>query len=312
MYSTALPTVIIPYPGASLDTRLTDTFVYLRPETNGVLVESTLLRVVEGSRLYKEHTQLVYLANIPGEYIVEQGIVEDHYRYKMPFTAAGGRVFTDRMKSSFERYFSESFDEGKVFGAFEALDVLHMTETELLNTRVASNDVIDINCQTVKRIGGVFVVNYDIPALLHKNNNRTDIAVMLFRSTLSMEQFRHMIEDMTLSLRSAGILEPGRTVQQVFHYSKGPFEQVLDARGHLYAPGGGHVPLSETQFCSFLRTKGILCSEVDKALDNPIMEFRTSNGEIREECLYGYTQDASYQQGYEALASSVSQYLATY
>ncbi len=297
----SLPTVIIPYVGSTDSDQPRDIFVYLRPETNGVLVESTLLQVVEGSKQYRDKVELVYLANIPGEFIVNNGIIENRNRYKMPFAREGGALFTDRMKERFERYFLDSFSESRVVGAFDALDMLDLDEEELFNIRVPLAHVFNVNCQTVKKIQDIYVVNYDIPALIHKNSNKTDIAVMLFRSTQSNSEFHQMIEEMATSLREGGILGDVSRIGRAFHYTKGPFEQILDARGHLYNPDGSHVSLYHMQFCSFLRAKGILCSEVDKTLDNPIMEFRADNGEIREECLYIYSQDASYQ---EALADS--------
>lgn len=308
--SESLPTVIIPYVGSSNSDQPRDIFVYLRPETNGILVESTLLRAIERSQQHRDAVELVYLANIPGEFIVNNGIIEDHYRYKMPFARFGGEIFTDRMKERFELYFRKSFDTARVVGAFDALDALGLSEEELFNIRVPLADVYNLNCQTVKRIQDIYVVNYDIPALIHKNSNKTDIAVMLFRSTQSNEEFHRMIEEMANSLRAGGLIGDVSRFSRAFHYTKGPFEQVLDARGHLYHPDGTHVALYDMQFCSFLRTKGILCSEVDKTLDNPIMEFRTDDGEKREECLFIRSQDASYEEAYEILASAVSQYLA--
>jgi hypothetical protein len=302
------PTIVIPYAGTSDDHTCRDIFVYLRPETNGVLAESSLLRVIETSSLYRECIELIYLANIPGEFIIENRIVEEHYGHKMPFARHGGSLFTENMRTQFERYFLDTFDAGKVIGAFEALEVMNLTEEELFQIRVPAERVLNLNCQVVKKIDDIYVVNYDIPALLHKNSNSTDIAVMLFRSTLDNTEFHIMIEKMEESLKNAEILPAGVPPGRAFHYSRGPFEQILDARGHLYSEDGVHVSLYDMQFCSFLRSKGILCDEVDRILDNPIMEFPNGGG-IVEECLYAYTQDASYQMAYEILASSVSQFV---
>jgi len=305
-----IPTVIIPYPGACSNQNCHDIFVYLRPETNGVLVESSLLRVIKEKPLYQENIQLIYLANVPGEFIIENKIVEDHYRYKMPFALYGGSIFTESMREQFERYFAVTWGSRKIIGAYDALKALDLTEEQLFQIRVPQNHVLTVNCQVVKKIENIYVVNYDIPALLHKNNNQTDIAVMVFRSTLSKDDFHQMIGEMDQSLADCGVITSDRSFRQAFHYSRGPFEQLLDARGHLYAEDGKHIPLRTMQFCSFLRTKGILYGEIDRTLDNPIMTFRTENGEIAEECLYTYTQDATYQQAYEILLSSESHYLA--
>jgi hypothetical protein len=306
------PTVIIPYPGPSTDIRSRDIFVYLRPETNGVLTESALFQVLAKSPIYRDHMELVYLANIPGEFILQNKIIEEHYCYKMPFARMGGLFFTDYMLKGFEQYFRRPFSESRILGAFDALKELDMTEEELFDFWVTDKDIMTINCQTIKRINDVFVVNYDIPALLHKNTNSTDIAVMLFRNSLTTDEFHHMIEDMRTSLREKAVLGRGRALRRALHYSRGPFEQVLDARGHLYTPEGKHITLEEMQFCSFMRRKGIFCEEIGKILDHPIMGFRTETGEIREECLFFHTEDATYEEAYEILTSTVSQYIRRY
>ena len=110
-------------------------------------------------------------------------------------------------------------------------------------------------------------------------------------------------------MRDNGIIATGAPVGRAFHYSRGPFEQVLDARGHLYDENGNHISLYDMQFCSFLHSKSIFCKDVDRILDNPIMEFRNEQNEAVEECLYAYTEDASYETAYETLVSSVSQYV---
>lgn len=307
--NTAVPTIIIPYEGPQDNDEVRDIFVYLRPESNGVLVESTLLRVIESPDKYGERVELVYLANIPGEFIVERKIVEDHYRHKIVFAQNGPELFTASMKEKFESHFGVDFDTADILGAFEALTVLGVSEEELFNIRVPFGDVLAVNCQHVKKIENRYIVNYDIPALIHKNSNTTDIAVMVFRSTQTNDEFHRMIEAMTTSLMDSGILGDPKRSGRVFHFSKGPFEQILDARGHLFREGGTPVPLAEMQFCSFLQGKGILCSEVNKILDFPIMDFRTQSGEIIEDCLYNYSQDATYEQAYTILTSAVSQYL---
>ena len=306
----SLPTVLVPYTGSSPDSDSRDVFVYLRPETNGVLVESTLLKIIESSSFYRQSIQLVYLANIPGQYIVKQGIVEDHYRYKMPYTKTGRGSFTPYMRSRFEEHFSVPFGASRIVGAFDALEILNLSSDELFELWVPESSVLQVNCQMIKKIGDIYVINSNIPALLHKNTNSTDIAVMIFRSKLSNDGFHHMIQDMIGALRHMGILGKATPFGRAFHYSRGPFEQLLDARGHLYDTDGYHLPLSEMQFCSFLRDRGILCEEVNKILDFPIMQFRSSSGAIVEACIFDFTADDSYAEAYDKLQAAVLQHIA--
>ena len=303
------PTVLIPYDAEPSEQESTDVFIYLRPETNGILVESTLLKVIESSDHFRESIRMVYLANIPGEFIVRNGIVEDHYRHKLAFAEKGGSVFTRYMRSRFEEHYSVPFESSRVVGAFDAIEILGMSEEELFDVWLPEEAVLMVNCQMVKKIQNVYVVNSNIPALLHKNNYSTDIAVMILRSKLSKDKLHQMIQHMIGALRGAGILGESTPFGRVFHYSNGPFEQLLDARGHLYDTHGEHLPLSEMHFCSFLRDRGILCEEVNKILDFPIMEYSSSSGQF-EACIFDVTAENSYGEAYNRLTSAVSQYIA--
>ncbi len=303
------PTVVVPYPGPAEDEECKDIFVYLRPETNGIVVESTLLRVISENPRYKEFIDLVYLANLPGTFIVREKIIENHYIYKLPFAYEGIKHFTGHMKSRFKEHFGVPVEDATVLGAFEALDTLDMNRDEMFKTWVDERDLLYINCQSIKRIDDVYVVNYDIPALLEKNTEETDIAVMMFRSVLSTDEFHQMIDDMGRALRKSGIIGNKKPLRRAFHYSRGPFEQILDAIGHLYAPDGSPVELKLLQFCRFLMKRGIVCRDIEKALHFPIMQFETSEGRVFEDCLFTYTADDSYEAAYEKLRSVVLQYL---
>ncbi len=127
----ALPKVLIPYPGPTGDPRQQDIFVYLRPETNGVRVESAVLKVIEHCPAYKQDMNLVYLANVPGEYITEQHIVEHYYALKLDFAVYGKDRFTPHMKEAFTQAFRLPFAEADIIGSFEALRRLKLGPEEL-------------------------------------------------------------------------------------------------------------------------------------------------------------------------------------
>jgi len=74
-----LPSVLVPYTGPTAEPGEQDIAVYLRPESNGVRVESTMLKVLRQSLAARDRTRLVYLANLPGDFIVSRGVVRDHY-----------------------------------------------------------------------------------------------------------------------------------------------------------------------------------------------------------------------------------------
>jgi hypothetical protein len=298
------PKVLVPFSVATDFEENQDIFVYLRPETNGVLTESTLFSVLRGSKVYASHTKMVYLANIPGEFLVSQRIIEEHYRLKVEFAHKGKELFTPSMIQRFEARFGEDFKNTEVLGAFQFIAKTGITEGELFHLWVDGNDFMVLNGQTIKRWKNIYIVNYDIPAILHKNNQQTDIAVFLLRSSLSAEEVRNMISDMEASLRSIGILKEGMPSSRAFHYSKGPFEQLLDARGFLYQVDGSHIPLKDVSFYRFLASNGLQDSNILRILDNPIMLFQLPNGEENESDVFSFTAGMSYEEAYTAMARS--------
>lgn len=303
----AMPQVLVPYPGPEADPGVQDIFVYMRPETNGVVGEREVLKVVEEYPQYKVALHLVYLANIPGDFIARNHIVERHYAVKMSFAVHGKRLFTERMKKRFSEHFDTDFESAPVIGAFEALDRLDVRAEELFSQWVDEPDILVVDGQTVKRVGAFFVVNYDIPALIHKNNRSTDIAVMLFRTRMGYEDFLSLTAKMRRGFIERGLLGTQGSVSRVFHYSKSPVEQILDGLGYLYDSSARRVPMRELSFAAFLMQHGVSEAQIHGLLNNPIATFETSRGRI-EDSVIAYTRNESYERALEKLRTMVSQH----
>jgi len=243
--------------------------VYLRPETNGIQTESVLFRVFKDPT-WHSRVDLVYLANVPGTFLLDRGVVERHYSSRVMFARHGASAFTPAMRETFSRFFSVSFDKVQVVGAFDALSLLNVDEEALFQTWVPVYDLLDLEGQLVKRVADdLFVVNYDIPALLTKNHAGTDVAAMVFRTELSYEEFKPAVEQIRQSLVKEGLLDPGKPENRVFHWSRGPFEQLLDAQGYVYTVSDEPVPLADLAFGRFLLDKGETEESIRAALNNP-------------------------------------------
>ncbi|RKX83752.1 MAG: hypothetical protein DRP57_07295 [Spirochaetes bacterium] len=305
------PNILIPYPGPYWEDGSQDIVIYLRPETNGVMVESTLLKVIRKNELYKKNIRIVYLANLPGDFIIKNKIVERHYSVKLYFTVGGKDVFTPFMKRKFEEHFGIGFSSAFIMGAFEALDFFKLNYDELFNIWVPENDVLTINGQSIKKYRNVFIVNYDVPAILHKNSYKTDIAAMIFRSTLNTGYFHSMITEMAKACRITGILDPLKPVERVFHYSKSPYEQILDSIGYIYSLGSEHIEYKDISFFNYLLFKGLNENDVLNIINHPIMHFK-DNLSVTEENIFLYTTDMSYSEAYSCLSAVVSQPYLTY
>jgi hypothetical protein len=279
--------------------------IYLRPEANGVKVESTLLKVIRDDSLYKGSLKMVYLANIPGDFIVEKRVVEEHYALKIRFAREGRRAFTETMQKRFEGHFKVPFGEARVLGAFEAMKALDMSEEELIHIWVPLEQMTHIHGQSIKKYEEAYIVNYDIPALLLKNSPGTDIFSMILRSALPYSRFHEMIRTASLALKQEKILTNPKLYSHVFHYSKGPFEQILDSIGYVYIEGERHIDLSQICFFDYLLSGGSRKEEIIEAIRSPIMSFRTGAGD-EERDLFTYTYEDSYAEASRKFESRIT------
>lgn len=290
-----LPTIILPYPGPAETEGVQDIFIYLRPETNGMLAESTILKVVKAAKAEHHAMELVFLANIPGEFIVRNKIVEQYYALRLHFAAMGKVAFTADMKRKFETHFRQPFENAAIYGAFQALKQMGKNPEELFDTWVANDDVATIAGQCVKKVGSNYIVNYDVPALLHKNSKSTDIAVMLFRTRLDYAEVRGIVANMHAAICGAGILSPRFDAARAFHYSKGPFEQVKDGIAYLMADNRLKLGIEDFTFARWLSKHGVGTRELCEVLLNPIVAIE-HDGSTTEEYLFAYTQFKSYEE----------------
>ncbi len=296
------PTIVIPYTGPNSRGLIDDVFLYLRPETNGIMVESILMNVLRSSSIYRENAELVYLANLPGDFIMENHVVEEHYSVNYQFACAGKELFTDFMKMKFEEKFSEKFDNAKILGSFEVLTELGIEPEDLFNIWVSEQDMMLINGQSIKKYKNIYIINYDLPALLHKNNFTTDIAVMILRSTLKKDQFLGMIRDMEFALINNGIMDKNKPPSRFFHYSKGPFEQILDGRGYLYNEDGTHISDEKISFTEKLLQSGFSLEDINNVITNPIMTFDMKDGVI-EDNIFTRTKSNTFDEALDVLKS---------
>ncbi len=294
------PSILVPYQGADPTGATNDIFLYLRPETNGVAVESVLLRVIRSNPHYSANIKLVFMANYPGDYISQKHIIEHHYYHKIKFAEKGKKGFTKRMIAAFESFYGENFENAAVISPFEAMEKLKLSEEELFNIWVAPDDFMSIYGNTIKKYSGFYVINYDIPSLLHKNNFRTDIAVMLFRIYFSCQEFSQMISDMEMSLKEAGVINEKKPASRVFHYTKSPFEQIQDGLEYLY--DAANKKGSGISFLCYLNRNGFENEKILHLIKNPVITAPFPDGE-RENTIFEFTKGMDYSGAAEFLKS---------
>lgn len=301
------PSVLVPYPGPATESGYQDIFVFLRPETNGVVVESKMLKVISKASDQDHKINLVFLANVPGAFIVNNKIIEQYYSLRLHFAVMGAQALTDPMKRSFSNFFDTAPEDCTIMGAFEFLSERNLNPEDLFNTWVPEKDVCVIRGQCVKKIDGVYVLNYDIPALLHKNTKGTDIAVMIFRTKADYSFMGGVFRQMRDLMVSEGLLPPKVDASRAYHYSKGPMEQLLDGVSYLYTISGGTIGLKDLSFAHFAAHHGMDLKSLCSYLLNPLCLIRKPNGQLEEANLLTRSHGMSYIETLGLFSSVVEQ-----
>ncbi len=289
------PSLLVPYAGPDSSGDTCDVYLYLRPETNGVLTESVIMKTIVGEKRWKDSVKLVYLANYPGDFIQTRHLVEHHYRVKIFFARNGGKVFSKGMKRDFEDKFQIDFNADKVLGAFDALGETGLSEEELFGYRVGEDEMMVTLGQNVKRRGDIWIVNYDIPAILHRNTFNTDIAVMVFRVSLSWKDFENLVAQMSLHMVESGVLGRNTPPSRAFHYSKSPWEQLLDGIDYLWgvdvSDGGAEDDIS---FGAYMMNHGYTRQKLKDVIRHPLVLYRDEDGNTRERNIFELSSGMNY------------------
>ncbi len=319
MYSTmSQPSILIPYQGPGNKGEF-DIFVMMRPSTNGYYAESKIFSHLRSMPGYKKDFTLVYLANLPGEFITSHKLISHYYSNRIYFTRKGKPAFTPFMRIAFENHFNTPFDSARLVSSFEALDMLDMSKKELFNTWVPRDAVCKILGQTIKKIQGsrgepIFVLNYDIPHLLYMYGAKTNIAVMCFRTCQPYKQFTKYLTQVYYSLRQDRdyLQSIGETqtapLARLFHYSHGPLEEISDAGAFMITHNQEQIALVDTSFGRFLSNHGYSSAEIVHLVKNPLCRCMNVKNNKKEISLFDFTRFASYKSALSTIRAMNSQF----
>ncbi len=320
------PNVLLEYEEATKEEEQ-DIFVLLRPHTNTYKIESLLLSVFRKSPEYKKTIHIRYFANLPGKFILQSKMLQHHYETKLFFARNGKKAFSNEMKILFEKRYKEDFESAKIMGAFEAMEQLHLEENTLFNMKMNSKHYYKIAGQTINKISSFknrkpfYIINYEMPAVLLNTISTSNCAVILIRTTLNYKEFnKHVTAAFHLILKETNMRNNGvnetETCKRIFHYSKGPFEQLRDAFEFLYTIDKKKVSPKKFTFAKFLEEKGIPASTLYQLLRYPIGNFLFQNKnknplitKTTYDSLYELTLFMSYEEAYNILHTMHSQRL---
>jgi hypothetical protein len=227
--------------------------------------------------------------------------VERHYALRLHFAVLGGAAFVPEMRDQFSEYYHQPFSDERVIGAFDALRRFNWEPEELFGLWVAEEAVTRIAGQVIKQYKGVWIVNYDIPALLHKNNAGTDIAVMAFRTGMGYPRFFEMAGRMRAELVEGDLLRRGMPISRAVHISRSPFEQLLDSRDYLLDMDGQHLGVASSSYAAFLRERGLDPATISGLVEHPICRFDYNLGSHSVQNLLDLCEGFSYIDGWNII-----------
>ena len=137
-----------------------------------------------------------------------------------------------------------------------------------------------------------------------RNTNQTDIFAMILRCYAEYPVIHRLIVDMGRAVHSEGILSGRMPVSRAFHYSKGPFEQILDGIGYVYDSEDQHADLEDLSFFGYLRVRGFSREAILDVVHQPIRVFRMGR-DVVERNIFEHTFESSFRDAAEKLEEMI-------
>ena len=186
--------------------------------------------------------KVLFLAKYPGAAINER-ILKNHYHIHYAF-AKDPLTLMNRYPqfiTAFERKFGVPFNDAPLYGSFELIEkgiLSGIDAAALFHRHVDECDFLEYLGQTIKHIDGVFVVNYDMPAIDVNYSDTTDILVMviLLDESASIaklnyalyENFKNSDESLLLDEHLIRDSRWFNRVRRTYHLSRNCIEAMFD------------------------------------------------------------------------------------
>lgn len=288
--SRVLPDIALPYD----DSRIYDeniAVIAVRPETNKVTYESAILKGVS------PYADLIYMANFSGTVVRTSKIIESQYASQLKFAQRGrDEVYHyPEMIPVIERKFNVAFDKMPLYGSYEYCRQVSgacewSSAQKLFNTIVPREEFLELHGQTIKKIDDVYIINYDIPAILTKHNKNTDIFVIAIRckdtrtelSNINHDIYTQLLHKQGLSLIDADQrqqMEWFNKVRRTYHISNSPAKAMFDMMDYILDDDGSNILFEQTPLGAALLNRNIATREELTLLkSSPIVYLKEKEG----------------------------------
>jgi hypothetical protein len=240
--------------------------IYVRPETNRLFYESEILSAV------RRRAEVVYMANLNGRLFLERGILASHYASQFRF-ARDPRAFLacyPELAACFLRHFGVGCGEAEILSSFEAVERGLFTAEELFADIVQGEDFLACYGQTFKRLGGKYIVNYDLPAIASRYTPEANVFAVLVRARRAPGDFyvdlnRAIYEEM-ISRPETPILFGDKLrglswserVRRTYHLSKNPLMAMFDMADFVFLDDERRLGVEDTPLGARLLASGAI------------------------------------------------------
>jgi hypothetical protein len=294
------PDILIPYNADADGEALLNSaiaVISVRPETNKVIYEAAIIHAIS------PYASVVYLASLSGNLINDRAIIAAHYSSQLQFAIEGKSEMGKypEMIKTFEEKFHVRFDDAKIIGAFEAVLEYKVASDfeELFTTIVPDTDFIEFYGQTIKKIAGFYVLNYDIPAIITRHHDDTAmfiIAIRLKDNTRSFSDLHHLIYERMSQNRNTGLIGPQvqqelpmawyNRVRRTYHMSRSHIEAMFDLTDYVFKNNRERIHFAATPLGQKLLQRNIIpATELEERLsqlkENPLVYLKQTNGSLK-------------------------------
>lgn len=286
------PDILIPYTMSREElSNATMVIISVRPETNYARYEAAIIRAIAPIG------RVVYMANLAGPLINDRAIVARHYSSQLEFAVNGKKEMAKypEMIEKFEKKFNVPFHDACIIGSYEAvIEHIKKDPEELFHTMVSGSDFLECYGQTIKKIEGFYVLNYDIPAILTRHNEKTNVFIIAVRFKdpgVHLAEVDHVIYNNLCQGEATYILDAEirqdlawfNLVRRTYHISRSHIEAMFDLTDYVFKNKNQSIHFSETPLGVALLDRDILSPDhLEERLkllkDNPLVYIDEPNG----------------------------------
>ncbi len=251
--------------------------VYVRPESNQVNYEKAILKGV------MPYADVIYMANLNGSLFIRDALIIEHNSCQYKFAIFGKEEMSKykEMVTQFEAHFNESFYKAKIVGAFEAILALNLSAEKLFNTIVPSDKFLYSHGQTIKKINDIFVINYDLPAIIGKYTPDANVFVIVLKSKGDKFELKNISNSITTMIQTTDYgnllddnikqtLMLNEFIRRIYHISRNHFMAMNDMLDFVFLTDCSQIEIEHTPLGKALIESGLTNSQILHLKEYPI------------------------------------------